>query len=159
MKLFKRKTDDMFPVQGRIVGYILGVVGIVCLLDSPLTGLTLLVLSILIVFTHNGVALNLEAQAYKIYWGLLGFTFGTWKSLPALWRITLTNDDVVFRNQSHGTGLSSYSTNRKTALNFRINDRDYICVAKGKYKDILADALFLSDKLGLEIFDATLQKK
>jgi hypothetical protein len=159
MKIFERKTDNVFPFQGKVVGYVFGLAGLLYLLDSPLIGLSLLALSTLIVFTHNGVVLNLETLTYKEYWGLFGLQFGKWKNLPNLWRITITNDKVVYRNQSHATGLSTYSTNIKTALNLRINERDFIRIAKGKFKDIMDDALFLSGELGLEILDATNEKK
>jgi hypothetical protein len=159
MKLFNRKIDNVFPFQGKVVGYVLGLAGLLYLLDSPLIGLSLLVLSILIVFTNYGVVLNLKTLTYKEYWGLFGLQFGSWKNLPKLWRITITNDKIVSRNQSHATGLSTYSTNTKTALNLRINDRDFVRIAKGKFKDIMADALFLSGELGLEILDATKEKK
>ncbi|WP_026464650.1 hypothetical protein [Adhaeribacter aquaticus] len=159
MNLFNRKTDNVFPLQVKIVGFALVFCGIISFLQIPLLGVGLLLLSILILFTHYGVVLNLDTLYYKEYWGLFGLKFGNWKSLPKLWRITITNDKIIIRNQSYNTGLSTYSSNTQTALNIRINEFEYIRIAKGKYKDIKADALFLSDQFKLEILDATTDKK
>ncbi|MDX5443491.1 MAG: hypothetical protein LPJ89_06860 [Hymenobacteraceae bacterium] len=159
MNQFTRKTDDFFPLQVKIVGVVLGLAGILVLLESVMLGLLLMLLSVLVLFTYCGVVLDVQNDRYKEFWGLFGFQFGKWLNLPPLQRITITTDTKMYRNQSYNTGLSTYSQSSKTALHLRINDFERVTIAKGGYEDILKDALFLSEQFNLEILDATSTNK
>lgn len=159
MKIFERKVGDFFSLPIKSIGAVLGVMGIYALLIGSFMGLIILPITCFIIFAHNGFIINLETKKYREYWGFFGLKFGKWKTLPAIKRITITNDTIVMRNSSYNTGLSTYSNDTKTALNLRINEREFFRIARGKYKSIMDDAIFLSDELNLEILDATGKEK
>ncbi|AMM52265.1 hypothetical protein TH61_15165 [Rufibacter sp. DG15C] len=159
MEIYSRKTDDFFPVHGKIMGAGFAIGGLLALFQYPLLGLILLGITAFIFGGRKGFELNFADSTYREYWGLLGLRFGEWKKLPNLQRISIVNMRSVYRNQNYRTGLSTYSSDVKTALNLRINDLDYLCAGKGKYNQIMDDVLYLSNQLDLEIIDATTDER
>lgn len=159
MSVFSRSTGRLFPPPITILSVLIGIAGVVALIQGVWLAVIPFFFGFVGVFLSQGCEVDIAKKVYRYYWGLPGMKSGKWKNLPPIDKLTITTDKQVFSSNLTMGGAQMHSTNVTFNLNLKINNRDRIIAASGPYKQMLQDAELLADLLQLDILDCSTKEK
>lgn len=158
--LHKKETDyhyiisSYFPPQFKFVGILLGIAGVVLILDINIIGLILLMISLLFLFAKNKFTFSFSLMRYKEGMSIFGNHFGKWKSFPNFEYISMftasKRQELSVQSQMSSTKITEIDVNLIYNANRRLT-----VFSNNDYQEAYSVAKLFSDKLSLKIYDAT----
>jgi hypothetical protein len=83
-------------------GYVLLLLGVLFLLPSPILGLVLLVIGLLVAFSTQGSEINITENKYRLYTKYVFVKTGAWKSITKYKQITIISSRLSSSTFSRG---------------------------------------------------------
>ena len=155
---FNYSFGNYFPLPGVAFGWVLLVGGVYTLITQNLIGIILIAIGIVLVFTKSSIAFNFSSHTYKEYFSFFNYKSDSWKNIPDCEYISVFS--AVESQQLNANSQSTTVRNSVIIVNliYRKNQRLTVFKTDNKEEAFKIAHLF-SDKLNLDIFDATTYEK
>ncbi len=155
---FSHNFGSYFPLPLVGVGAVMILGGLYSTFTGNFFGLILVPIGIILVFAKKGTAFNFSSNTYKHFFGLFGYTSGKWVYIPECEYISVF---AATESQTLNAGPQSTSISNQVLLVNLIHSRNQrLTVFKTDLReDAFKVARFISDKLKLDILDATKREK
>lgn len=100
--MIDHRTSYIFPLPGRITGFIFIPVGLFLTVINPVFGVGLTLAGLFLALGASGAQIDPEKDTYKDYFGVLFLKFGSWKPLTEFPFLALLNSKKSQSTLSRG---------------------------------------------------------
>jgi hypothetical protein len=147
----------------RIITLLLGLMACVFLVYQEYTGAIIsLALGVLLIFSYQGVTIDMQNRRYMKYDRFMKFRIGRWETLPKPSYVTLVRINLSSRRTLPSPMV--LPEDKKGSKAFKVNlvvedDMRYIPICRGPLEKMKEEALKLGRVLGIRVLDYTTHDK
>jgi len=95
--LIDNKIENILPTAGIFAGYALISIGLISLFNNLLIGVVVLILGLIMIFTYNGVQIDVPNKRIRNYTKCLGLLIGKWQGLDVFTDIAVLQTNETSR--------------------------------------------------------------